>query len=125
VTTYSHREIVHRRVEYGAEAGCDAGTFNKVWHIAYADWCQRTGYEASSGEPEAWATVHPRDEETVIAFTTDEPAGLADGQLAKAREAVTELVFLAMRGKGSGRDGRISEDDIVRLFGTAMTGGAK
>lgn len=70
MTTYSRREIVSRRVEYGVESGACIGEFEKVRSIAFADYCQRSGLnpESSIAHSDDWATVEPRDDEVVIAF---------------------------------------------------------
>ena len=70
MTSYSKREIVSRRVEYGVEAGADIGTFEKVKRIAFVDYCQRSGLnpESSISYSDDWATVEPRDDEVVVAF---------------------------------------------------------
>lgn len=76
MTTYARREIVTHRVEYGVAAGADIGTFEKVKGIAFTDYCQRKGLsrESSIAWSDDWATIEPRDDETVIVFQVEHPA---------------------------------------------------
>ncbi len=70
MTSYAKREIVTTRIEYGVEAGSDIGTLRTILGIAWADYCDRTG-ASRDYQPDDWARIIPRDEETVIAFEVE------------------------------------------------------
>lgn len=70
MTTYSRREIVTKRVEYGIESGSVVGDFYKVAGIAWADYCSRTGQD-SERVPDDWARIEARDDEIVIRFDVE------------------------------------------------------
>lgn len=98
VTTYAHREVVVRRVEYGAAAGENIGVYNRVKAIAWHDWCRRNNYDPNDTEYDDWCTVHPRDEETVFAFSVEHPTDQAEQAIGLVREAYADLLFKATTG---------------------------
>jgi hypothetical protein len=114
VTTYAHREIVVRRIEYGVAAGCTVGDLHKVLAIAWQDYASRNGIEDRGAGPRTfddWAEIHPRDEETVIAFTVEVDA-------AKEADRVKAVLDLVDRADALGWDEvlRQSGDDIPQAI---------
>lgn len=91
MTTYARREFSHRRIEYGVESGSNNGVFTRVYAMAYAEYCDRTGYDRERMEYDDWATVEARDDEIVIAFTLDEPPPDAE-RWEKAKRLVVDLI---------------------------------
>jgi len=68
VTTYSKREVVTRRVEYGIESGQPTDVFLKVYAIARRDYEERSGITEIWDD---WAKIYARDDEIVIAFDVE------------------------------------------------------
>lgn len=107
MTTYSNREVVVRRVEFGVEAGSDIGTVNKVQRIAWLDFCNRTGVPYGQAMSDDWCTVHPRDEEVVFAFEVEHKPTDAEQAIVRAREALTRLAEVCLQ-----KSGRIDAADL-------------
>lgn len=116
MTTYAHREIVSRRIEYGVEKGAHVGDLYRVLAIAWQDYRTRRGLPESTSPHDDWAEILPRDEETVIAFTVEVDA-------AKEQDRIKAVLDLVDQGDALGWDEvlRPSGDDIPQAIRRLLT----
>lgn len=123
MTTYRNGETVVRRVEFAVQAGSDIGTVNKVQHIAWMDYVQRTGNNIGSitSAPDDWCQVNVTDDEIVFAFTIEYEPSATDRAVKLARAATHDLAERAVFNRGQGPGGRLDKADL-ELIHHALNG---